>query len=266
MNATRRVAALFDIHGNLPALDAVLDEARGVGVERLVVGGDVIPGPMPRETLDRLLGLDLPVQFIHGNCERSVLAQMGALRGDAVTYWGTTSGGPLREPDLTVMRWTAEHLYPKYEPILAGWPPTRRMEIEGLGTVLFCHGTPRSETEIVLRTTPEDRLRSLYDGVGADVVVCGHTHMQFDRTIGAIRVVNAGSIGMPFGDPGAYWALLGPGLELRCTPYDRIAAAERFRRTTAPQADEDARRILEPLPEGEMLAMFSQAEVGASGP
>ena len=80
------VAALYDIHGNLPALEAVLHEIREAGVDRVVVGGDVVPGPMPRETLRRLLDLDLPVHFIHGNCELAVLAQMAATEADPVTY------------------------------------------------------------------------------------------------------------------------------------------------------------------------------------
>ena len=87
-----RVAGLFDIHGNLPALEAVLQQVREIGVDRVVVGGDVVPGPMPRETLGCLLGLDLPAQFIHGNCELAVLAQMAAMDTGVVTYWGTTSG------------------------------------------------------------------------------------------------------------------------------------------------------------------------------
>src|SRR2546423_5733501 len=73
-----RVAALYDIHGNLPALEAVLDEVRRARVSRIVVGGDVLPGPMSRECLDLLLGLDLPVDFIRGNGDRVVLAQIRA--------------------------------------------------------------------------------------------------------------------------------------------------------------------------------------------
>lgn len=90
-----RVAALYDIHGNLPALEAVLHEVHQEAVDQIVIGGDAVQGPMSRETLVRLLGLDIPVQFIQGNCELAVLAQMAALRTGVVTYWGTTSGAPL---------------------------------------------------------------------------------------------------------------------------------------------------------------------------
>jgi len=230
------------------------------------VGGDVIPGPMPRESLECLLRLRPPARFIHGNCELATLAQMAALEGREVAYWGTKSGKPPPEADRVYMRWTAERLYPDYESILASWPKTLRLEIGGLGPVLFCHGTPRSETEIVLRTTADDRARPVYEDLPASIVVCGHTHMPFDRMIGKARVVNAGSVGMPFGEPGAYWALLGPRVELRRTRYDLAKAAERIRATSYPQAEQDARQLLEPASEAEALAMFSKAEVGAPQP
>jgi hypothetical protein len=118
---------------------------------------------MPRETLRRLLDLDLPVQFIHGNCELAVLAQMAATEPGQVTYWGTTSGEPLPEPLRQVYRWTAEQLKPEYEPVFASWPKTLRLEIRGRGEVLFCHSTPRSETEIFTRLPPNCLLHSLKD-------------------------------------------------------------------------------------------------------
>jgi predicted phosphodiesterase len=256
-----RVAALYDIHGNLPALEAVLQDIRQAEVDHVVVGGDVVPGPMPRETLRRLLDLDLPVQFIHGNCELAVLAQMAATQPGSVTYWGTTSGAPLPEPLQEVYRWTAQQLQPEYEPVFASWPKTLRLEIRGLGEVLFCHSTPRSETEVFTRLTPEDRLLPLFEGLQVSVVVCGHTHMQFDRMIGRTRVVNAGSVGMPFGDPGAFWVLLGPDVQLRHTPYDLTKAAERIRATQYPRAQEDAQNVLQPPSEGEMLEVFGSAEL-----
>lgn len=256
-----RLAALHDIHGNLPALEAVLEEVHQVGADQIVVGGDIVPGPMAREALELLLNLDRPVQFIQGNCELTLLAQMAARRGAPVTYWGTTSGKPLPEPDLQNMRWTAQQM-PEYESLLAGWTKTLRLKIEGLGNVLFCHGTPRSETEIFTRLTSEDRLLPLFEGLNADVVVCGHTHMQFDRMIGKTRVVNAGSIGDPYGEPGAYWLLLGPNIQLRRTDYDFTNAAERIRSTEYPQAEEfAAHSVLQPFSEKEMLDLLSTAEL-----
>ncbi len=202
-----RVAALYDIHGNLPALEAVLEDIRGADVDQIVVGGDVVPGPIPRETLRRLLDLDLPTHFIHGNGELAILAQMAGTRTGSVTYWGTTSGARPPESIVEIYRWTTAQLQPELEPMLARWPKTVRLDIDGLGQVLFCHSTPRNETEVFTRLTAEHRLMPLFEPLQVAVVVCGHTNMQFDRMIGRTRVVNAGSLGMPFGEPGAYWPI-----------------------------------------------------------
>jgi hypothetical protein len=130
--------------------------------------------------------------------------------------------------------------------------------VEGVGDVLFCHATPRNDVDIFTRVTPDDLVLPAFAGVAADLVVCGHTHMQFDRAVGPFRVVNAGSVGMPFQDPGAYWLILGPRIELRRTVYDLEAAAERVRRTAYPQADDFAtNNILRPPSEQSMLDRFS---------
>jgi diadenosine tetraphosphatase ApaH/serine/threonine PP2A family protein phosphatase len=146
--------------------------------------------------------------------------------------------------------------------VISSWPVTFRIEIGGLGEVLFCHATPRSDTEIFTRLTPEERLLSVFEGMNVPLVVCGHTHMQFDRMVGTIRVVNAGSVGMPFGLPGADWLLLGPDVELRHTAYDLTQAAERIRETKYPQAEDfAARNMLQPPSEEEMLKLFARAEL-----
>ena len=256
-----RVAALYDIHGNLPALEAVLQEVRHEGVDKIVVGGDVLPGPMPRETLKCLLELDLPVRFIHGNGELAALALLAAPDENAVTYWGTTSSGPLPESLRPGYRWTAQQLRPEYEPVIATWPKTLRLEIPELGEVLFCHSTPRSETEVFTQLTPENKLIPIFESLGVSLVVCGHTHMQFDRMIGQTRVVNAGSLGEPFGQPGAYWLLLGPDIQLRYTQYNLMEAAERIRATQYPDAEESAKAILQPPSEVEILEAFGKAEL-----
>ena len=246
-----RVAAIYDVHGNLPALEAVLDDVRSAAVDHVVVGGDVFPGPMPREALARLRDLDIPVQFIRGNGDRVVLAQMGG-----------TEPSEVPEPFREVVRWVAQQLDPEDERLVASWPATLRVEIPELGEVLFCHATPRSDTEIFTRLTPEDRLLPLFQGLGVSLVVCGHTHMQFDRTIGRVRVVNAGSVGMPFGEPGAYWLLLGPDVQLRRTYYDLTKAAERIRGTSYPQAhDFAAHNVLQPQSEATMLESFIRVEL-----
>lgn len=246
-----RVAAIYDIHGNLPALEAVLQDIRRAEVNHVVVGGDVFPGPMPHETLECLLDLDIPVQFIQGNGDRAVLAQMAG-----------TDAGTVPVQFREIMRWTAQQLHSEHERLLASWPMTLRVEVPGLGKVLFCHATPRSDTEVFTRLTPEDRLLPVFEGLDVPLVICGHTHMQFDRTIGRVRVVNAGSVGMPFGEPGAYWLLLGPDVQLRQTPYDLEVAAERIRATNYPQAQEfAARNVLQPPTESESLELFARAEL-----
>jgi predicted phosphodiesterase len=256
-----RVAALYDIHGNLPALHAVLEEIRQLGVDRIVVGGDVLPGPMPRETMARLLGLEIPTQFIYGNGDLAILAQLQASHPSEVTYWGTGSSTPLPEPFGELFRWTANEVR-EYQDVLASWPLTTAIEIAGIGNVLFCHATPRNEVEIFTRVTPEERLAPVFAGVDASLVVCGHTHMQFDRTVGRLRIVNAGSVGMPFATTGADWLLLGPGIELRKTQYDLNATAEQFRRSGYPMVEEMAvRYILNPPSEQELFAAWAAAEV-----
>jgi predicted phosphodiesterase len=252
------LAALYDIHANLPALEAVLDEVRQAGVDRIVIGGDVLPGPMPRDTLSRLFALDVPVHYIHGNGELAVLAQIGVTDPNDVAYWGTASGAPLPPEHRPPLRWTADQLDADTAQLLRSWPGTVRLDIPGVGAVLFCHGTPRSETEIFTRLTSETLLRPLFEGLDESVVVCGHTHMPFDRVIGRTRVINAGSVGMPFGEPGADWLLLGPGVEFRHTTYDLERAAERIRQTAYPQADDFAAKfVLQPPPEAYMLEAFT---------
>lgn len=246
-----KVAALYDIHGNLPALEAVLAEVRLAGVQRVIVGGDVLPGPMPSETIALLRDLDFPVHFIQGNGDREVVAWRRGHESDVIP-----------ESYRETMRWVARQLHPDEETLLAGWPLTVQVKVDGLGEVLFCHATPRNDTEIFTRQTAEERLRPIFDGLNVPLVVCGHTHMQFDRLIGVTRVVNAGSVGMPFANPGAYWLLLGPDIQLRRTPYNLAHAADRIRATAYPQAEAFAtRNVLQPPTERDMLDIFAQGEL-----
>lgn len=219
-----RVAALYDIHGNLPALEAVLAEVEDAEPDAVVVGGDIVLGPMPPETLELLLGLGERALFVRGNCDREIA-------GDApgAELW----------PQRT--RWSAEQLDRGQRAWLAGLPDTQTVDVDELGPVLFCHGSPRSDEEILTAISSEERVAVATAGVAEEVVVCGHTHVQFDRAVAGKRLVNAGSVGMPYESlPGAYWALLGPGLELRRTDYDRVAAAEAIRATGFPDAGEFA--------------------------
>jgi predicted phosphodiesterase len=241
------IAALYDIHGNLPALEAVLRDVHAARVDHIVVGGDVLPGPMPRETLERLWSLAIPATFITGNGEVAVLAERA----------GRDSGVPSQY--RAMIQWVAGQLTDEDVTRISAWPKTARV-----ADVLFCHATPRSENEIFVRTTPEARLVPIFAAAGAPTVICGHTHMQFDRTIGGVRVINAGSVGMPFGDSGAYWLLASESPELRRTSYALSAAADRIRATAYPGAAEFAQRyVLAPPSEQQMIETYAKAELSS---
>lgn len=245
-----RVAALYDIHGNLPALEAVLAEVEAEGVDAVVVGGDVMPGPRPGACLDRILGLTPPVRALKGNGEADVVRLH---RDEAVT----------RVPERLhgLLRWTVHALDARHLDTVAGWPSTVRLEVDGVGDVMFCHATPRDDWEIFTRRSPEAALRPVFEPTGADVVVCGHTHMPVDRRVGRVRVVTCGSVGLPFGEPGAHWLLLGPdGVEFRRTDYDRAAALASFADTDYPGLEDF--RIVDPPTEREMLDAFAPATLG----
>jgi predicted phosphodiesterase len=243
------VAALYDIHGNLPALEAALGEARAAGADRLVIGGDVLPGPMPGECLDLLAAVDLPKTFITGNGEAATLAERE----------GRDPGVPPQHRGG--IQWGAAQLTDAHVRAIASWPKTARLAI-GRHDVLFCLATPRSDTEIFTRLTDEARLIPIFEAPGAAIVVCGHTHMPFDRRIGRVRVVNAGSVGMPFGATGAHWLLLDDEVELRRTEYDLDAAADRIIATRYPGAAAFADHYVRHAPaEAAILDAYSRAEL-----
>ena len=245
-----RIAAIYDVHGNLPALEAVMAEVRREGVDLVVVGGDVLPGPLPVETLDYITALDVPTRFLQGNGDREVRNQMAGIESALPPAW------------LGVMRWVADQLSPDHGHTLASWPATQTAEHETLGTILFCHATPRNDVEVFTRETPEANLLPVFAETDAAIVMCGHTHMQFDRRIGSTRVINVGSVGMPFGERGAYWALVGDDVELRRTVYDFDRAAQIIRASKYPQAEDFAsKNILNPPSEEQMLKTFSAAEI-----
>jgi putative phosphoesterase len=187
------VATLYDIHGNLAALEAVLAEIPEEAT--IVVGGDVCAGgPSPSETLERLRGLGDRVRWVRGNADRELhRSESGLVPHEVVEA-------------------TRAKLTPEQVEFLHGLPSTQR-----IGRVLYCHASPRNDLDVFTESTPDDRIAFLFEGVDADVVVCGHTHMQFDREIAGTRVVNSGSVGLPYEDaPGAYWTL---DLERRRTEY-----------------------------------------------
>ena len=185
-----RVAALYDIHGNLPALDAVLADVEREQVDAIVVGGDVAAGPLPVATLERLMGLGERAIFVQGNADREILEAHDALTRDP-----TGGGGP--DAEATAV-FAAERITPAQREFLAGFAATVEIDVDGLGQVLFCHGSPRTDTEIITPLTSEARLEEILASVEPRVVVGGHTHRQFDRRCAGRRIVNAGSIGLPY--------------------------------------------------------------------
>ena len=194
------IATLYDVHGNLRALEAVLQEIPEDAT--IVVGGDVVAGgPEPAETLERLRSLGDRVRWLRGNVDRELMP-------------GEPGLAPPEMLDATRAALTDEQIA-----FLHGLPPTVQ-----IGRTLYCHATPRNDLDIFTERTPEERIAPLFADVDADVIVCGHTHMQFDRTIAGKRVINSGSVGSPYEDEsGAYWTL---DLEHRRTEYDNPPAAQ----------------------------------------
>jgi putative phosphoesterase len=241
-----RVAALSDVHGNLAALEAVLEDVDAAGVDVVVSGGDVVAGPFPAEVL-ALLRSRSDVRYVRGNADRLVLEGVAEHGQD----WAATRKR-LGEDGV------AE---------LASWPLTLVLEVDGLGRVLFCHAVPSADEPIFTRITPDEEVAELIGGADAEVVVCGHTHVQFDRRLpNGTRVVNAGSVGMPYeGRRGAFWALLGPEVELRHTAYDTESAVAAIREATGPTHGQLATWLLEPPDPDETTAYFEGVRAQRSG-
>lgn len=233
----RKVAAIYDIHGNLPALEAVLDDINRTHVDCIVVGGDVAWGPDPVGVMKLLMTLPGDVRFIRGNADREVAGRYGVEQG--LEPW-------VAEVNL----WCADQLTSAELEFLGDLPDSVILEVDGLSSLLFVHGSPRSDEEAIRIDTPACEVQTMLEGVVEATVVCGHTHKQFDRRIGAKRVVNPGSVGLQSGARGACWALFGPVVELRQTIYDAEAAAERIRRAGNPVAEDFAEDVLNPPIDG----------------
>ena len=249
-----RVAAIYDIHGNLPPLEAILAELESLKPDLIVVGGDVVAGPMPTEVMDRLVTLGERICFVRGNADREVVAAY-----DAGPYADPIE---VADPAERIAAYAASRIDCEHRDLLASFAERLIVEVEGVGQVLFCHGSPRSDEEIVTAATLEGRLREILTEVDHDLVVCGHTHAQFDRRVGTKRVVNAGSVGMPYqGKPvGAFWLLLGVGgVSLRRSDYDLDRTVRQIRATGYPDAEDMAQVLLQP-PDPEWVASFFERQ------
>jgi putative phosphoesterase len=220
-----RVAALADVHGNAPALAAVLEEVERESPDLVVFCGDLTWGSLPQETLALVRALEIPARFVRGNGDRSV---------------GTFLEG---RGEWMAARHTSEDLA-----FVAGFEPTVEVDVDGLGVTCFCHGSPRSDEECVTEQTPAERVHEFMAGVDARTVVTAHVHLSYDRKVDGIRLVGPGSVGLPYeGQAGfAYWALLGPDVELRRTAYEVDTAVAHMRATDDPSVEAIVELMLEP--------------------
>jgi predicted phosphodiesterase len=207
-----RVAALADVHGNAPALEAVLAEVEREAPDLIVFCGDLTWGPLPEETV--ALVQPLNALFVRGNAERELLSLFDELPAEATER----------------QRFLVERHGPRERELVAGFREHVVVEVDGLGPTRFCHGSPRSDEEVVTEATAEERAREFLTGVEERAVVTAHTHVSYQRRVDGTLLLNPGSVGLPYeGRPGAYWALLGPGVEHRRTDYDLGGAEARIR-------------------------------------
>jgi predicted phosphodiesterase len=213
---------MYDVHGNLPALEAVLADAEKEGAESYLLGGDyALFGAWPKETVERLRELD--ADWIRGNGERWTAAPDEA--------------PDMARPAIAVCR---EVLGADLTRELAALPETLSRE-----ETLYCHASPESDV-VSFFPEPVDDEGELLRGVDARRLVFGHTHLAFKRQAGQIELVNPGSVGMPFdGDPRAAYGLVRDGgeVELRRVAYDNVASATAVREKLGEAGDLVARRI-----------------------
>jgi predicted phosphodiesterase len=234
-----RVAALPDVHGNAPALAAVLDEVAREAPDLVVFCGDLTWGSLPQETLALVRSLEIPTRFVRGNADRIVLE---------------LSRGEVEEPTARE-RWMLARHDADDLAFLAGFEQTVSVDVDGLGPTCFGHGSPRSDEECVTPATPLERVREFMAGRDERVVVTAHVHLQYDRTVDGIRLVGPGSVGLPYeGASGfAYWALLGADVELRRTAYDVEAAVALMRATDDPGVEQIVELMLAPPSRDEVI-------------
>lgn len=218
-----RIAVLADVHGNLPALRAVLGELDREPVDAIIAAGDICSGPLVRRSLEMLEARPEPVHWIAGNSERETVA---------VFDGGEIPDGPAGR----TAAWSSGQLDRRWRDVIAGWPIA--VALDG---VCFCHGSPRRDDEILTRGTPDPALADALAGVPEALVIGGHTHQQLIRRVRDDLVyANAGSVGLPYeGNPDAFWILVADGVtQLRTTTYDQGAALAELRASGYPEIDD----------------------------
>jgi len=211
----------------------VLADPRASGAQAVVVGGDAVPGPFAVDTVARLRALEVPVHWVRGNGEREVAA--------------AADGGDPPAPDdmaLVTAGLSAAQLGPEEAAALGALPLS--IELDG---VLYCHASPRRDDETLTRISAPERWEAALAGVTSALVVAGHTHQQDDRRIGAVRCVNAGSVGLPYeGRLGAYWLWVDAGEpQVHVTAYDAPAAAARMLAAGWPDTESIDAALVDPV-------------------
>lgn len=250
-----RIAAIYDIHGNLSALQAVVTEITKANIDLIIVGGDVIAGPKPVETLELLekTSKEISMQFIHGNAESELLRYI-----DGKDINGLTKNAE------AITHWLAKELNYKQIEFISTWAKTQQLKLDDGKEILFCHATPANDIDIFTELTLESELMPIFKNLTASIVICGHTHMQFERKVANIRVVNAGSVGMPFGHTGANWLIIDNDVSFMHSNYNLKEAAISIRRTSYPQANQFANNSVLNSPSKttalEMLAQLAASQ------
>jgi len=227
----KKVAVISDVHGNAVALAAVLAELEREEPNLIVSCGDLTWGPLPEATYELARGLN--ARFVRGNADRAVLENVSETERE---------------------QWMQAHHTDEMREFLGTFEEQFVVDVDGLGPVRFCHGSPRTDEECVTPETPEERVREFSAGVDERVIVSGHVHIQFDREVAGIRSVNSGSVGLPYeGKPGAFWAVLGPDVELRRTEYDLEETLERYRASGQPNVEQIVEMMAEPPERREVI-------------
>jgi predicted phosphodiesterase len=195
-----RIAVISDIHGNRPALDAVLAEIEQEQVDRLVCLGDVAVGPQPSAALERIAETGCPV--IMGNWDAAFLNGMPDMAGE------------LGKMLVQQAAWSSEQLSDSERDLIRGFVPSLELSLGDGVDALFFHGSPRAFDDLILANTPTEYLDEMFDGVAATVMVGGHTHFQLFRGHRDVVVVNPGAVGLPFrSDPAGERVRISPWAE-----------------------------------------------------
>jgi diadenosine tetraphosphatase ApaH/serine/threonine PP2A family protein phosphatase len=216
----QRLACLADVHANVAALDAIIASDDFATADAVAFLGCLTPGPEPQAVLQRCAQLAVPTYFLAGNGERAVIELAEGRTHD----------------DWFAGRWILDRHGVEGVAAIRSWPTGLIAHVAQLGDVRLCHGSPRSDIELLTPRTNADRIEAATADVDQRVVVHGHTHLQYERTVAGRRIVGAGSVGLPYtsGEFSAHWVLLGPGIELIQTPYDLSRTRSRIKDSSYP--------------------------------